>query len=82
MMKMLSELIQQRRQGQQDQIANLQQLSHDAVQQHRDREVQLDSQHLQILLKLIPAIAQVLAAEKAAPDELGSDVNQAASTVE
>lgn len=82
MMTMLGQLVQQKTQGKQDQITNIQQLSHDATQQHRDREMQLDQQHLQILLKLIPAIAQILAAEKAQPDELGADVSRAASEVQ
>lgn len=55
---------------------------HDAVQQHLGREVQLDANHLQIILKLIPAVAQILAAEKAAPDELGSDVTRAGSQIQ
>lgn len=55
---------------------------HDAVQQHLGREVQLDANHLQVILKLIPAIAQILAAEKAAPDELGADVTRAGSQIQ
>lgn len=55
---------------------------HDSIQQHLGREVQLDQNHLQIILKLIPAIAQILAAEKAAPDELGSDVTRAGSEIQ
>lgn len=61
---------------------NSQQQRSDAIQGHRDREVQLDSNHLQIILKLIPAIAQVLAAEKRDPGELGSDVNTAGSQIQ
>lgn len=56
--------------------------SHDAAQQHKGREIDLDSNHLQIILKLIPAIAQVLAAQKAAPDELGQDVEQASGEIQ
>lgn len=55
---------------------------HDMANQHKDREVQLDQNHLQIILKLIPAIAQILAAEKAAANELGSDVEQAAGSIQ
>lgn len=55
---------------------------HDMANQHKDREVQLDQNHLQIILKLIPAVAQILAAEKAAANELGSDVEQAAGSIQ
>lgn len=58
------------------------QQSHEAVQGHRDREVQLDQNHLQIILKMIPAMAQILAAEKRDPKELGPDVEQAGSEVQ
>src|SRR6185312_12735699 len=47
---------------------------HESVQGHKDREVQLDANHLQIILKLIPALAQILAAQKRDASELGADV--------
>jgi hypothetical protein len=55
---------------------------HQAVQGHKDREVQLDGNHLQIILKLIPALAQILAAEKASAAELGPDVATAGSQIQ
>lgn len=55
---------------------------HDALQQHMGREVQLDQNHLQIILKLIPAIAQILAAEKAQASELGQDVTEAGRQIQ
>src|SRR6185437_15616224 len=58
------------------------QQTHEMVQDHRAGSLQLDQNHLQIILKLIPAIAQVLAAEKAAPQELGSDVESAAGQIQ
>jgi hypothetical protein len=55
---------------------------HQAVQGHKDREIQLDTNHLQILLKLIPAFAQIIAAEKASAAELGPDVATAGSQIQ
>ena len=63
-------------------IQNKDQQLHEQMQGHKDREVDLDSNHLQIVLKLIPAIAQVLAAEKRDPKELGPDVAAQAQQVE
>jgi hypothetical protein len=56
--------------------------SADAVQGHRDREVQLDANHLQIILKLIPAIAQIIAAEKRDAAELGPDVQRTGAQIQ
>jgi hypothetical protein len=78
---------------QSDTQTNNNQLVHDMLQQHNDRgaqafqghkerEVQMDTNHLQILLKLIPAIAQIIAAEKASAAELGPDVTQAGSQIQ
>jgi hypothetical protein len=75
-------LIDSKRQQEAEQLQQLQQLIHDSHQGHRDREMQLDTNHLQILLKLIPAIAQVIAAEKRDPAELGSDVTQAGGQIQ
>lgn len=74
-------LMQAREQTASAQLTNREQMVHDMLQQHAGREVDIDTNHLQIILKLIPAIAQVLAAEKAQPAELGADVTQAAQEI-
>lgn len=76
------QLMQSREQTASAQLTAKQQMVHDMLQQHAGREVDIDTNHLQIILKLIPAIAQVLAAEKAQPDELGSDVTRAAGEIQ
>lgn len=81
-MKLQAQVLQDKLSMVHEHLQNQQELSHDAVQQHKGREVQLDQNHLQILLKLIPAIAQVLAAEKGNPQELGSDVESAAGAIQ
>jgi hypothetical protein len=58
-------------------IQSAQDRLHEAGQGLGDRHLQIADQHLQIILKLIPAIAGVLAAEKAPATELGGDVQQA-----
>jgi hypothetical protein len=63
-------------------LQNKEQQIHEGVQGHKDRELNLDSNHLQIILKLIPAIAQVLAAEKRDAGELGPDVEGAAGAIQ
>jgi hypothetical protein len=75
------QLLQSREQTASAELTNKQQMVHDMLQQHAGREVDIDTNHLQIILKLIPAIAQVLAAEKAAPTELGADVTQSAAQI-
>lgn len=59
-----------------------QQQTHELVQDNRAGSRELDNNHLQIILKLIPAIAQILAAEKASAQELGSDVEGAAGQIQ
>lgn len=81
-MHLLGEVNLAREQTAEQRLKNMQQLAHDAGQGHKDREVQLDSNHLQILLKLIPAIAQIIAAEKREPAELGSDVTGASREIQ
>jgi hypothetical protein len=55
---------------------------HEAHQSRREGSLQLDTNHLQIVLKLIPAIAQIIAAEKASAQELGPDVEDAAGAIQ
>jgi hypothetical protein len=80
-MKLQGELLQDRLGNAQDQLHHVQELTHDAIQQHKGREVQLDQNHMQILLAVIKAVTSVLSAEKGSPDELGSDVNRTVSEV-
>lgn len=82
MLDLQSQLLTAREQAANAQLTNREQMVHDALQQHAGREVDIDTNHLQIILKLIPAIAQVLAAEKAAPTELGGDVTNAAREIQ
>lgn len=63
-------------------LQNQQDRQNDTMNQHKGREVQMDSNHLQIILKLIPAVAQILAAEKAAANQLGPDVEGAAGAIQ
>lgn len=65
-----------------DAIQQKEQQIHEARQGHRDGQLQINDQHIQIILKLIPAIAGILAAEKADPNELGSDVTSAAGAIQ
>jgi hypothetical protein len=81
-MKLQGELLQSKNQNAAQQLTNREQMVHDMIQQHAGREVDIDTNHLQIILKLIPAMAQVLAADKAAPTELGSDVTNAAREIQ
>lgn len=76
------QLLQAKQQTASAQQQSREQMVHDALQQHAGREVDVDTNHLQIILKLIPAIAQVLAAEKAPPAELGADVTNAAQEIQ
>ncbi len=57
-------------------IQSQQDRQHDMMNQHKGREVDLDNNHMQIMLKLIGAYAQILAAEKASAGELAGDVEQ------
>lgn len=82
LMDALVQLTQQKHQTTAAAQSQSQQLLHEGLQGHMNREVQLDANHLQILLKLIPAMAQVLAAEKGAPSELGPDVTQAGEQIQ
>lgn len=81
-MQLVHEALQQHADRGHENTQNTQQQMHDGLQGHKDREIQLDQNHLQIILKLIPAIAQILAAEKQAANQLGSDVTQAASSIQ
>lgn len=80
-MDLQGQLLQSREQAANAQLSNREQMVHDMIQQHAGREVDVDTNHLQIVLKLIPAIAQILAAEKAAANQLGPDVTQAAGEI-
>ncbi len=80
--QLIHDALQRHGDRQHEQTQNANQASHEQVQGHKDREVQLDANHLQIILKLIPAIAQVLAAEKRDVSELGSDVSAAGNQIQ
>jgi hypothetical protein len=80
-LQLVHEAIQNQQKQQGDMQSQSAAQAHEHVQSHKDREVQLDANHLQIILKLIPAIAQVLAAEKRDVNELGADVSQAGSQI-
>lgn len=79
---LVHEMFQQQNQHGHEGTQNSHQANQDNLNAHKDREVQMDSNHLQILLKLIPAIASIIAAEKRAPDELGKDVTSTASQIQ
>jgi hypothetical protein len=81
-MELMGKILQQKTQIAADNRNQEQNITHEAFQQHKEREVNLDTNHLQILLKLIPAIASVLAAEKAQAQELGPDVTNAAGQIQ
>lgn len=76
------QLIDSKNQREHDQLAQLRQMIHDQSQGKADRNMQLDTNHLQIVLKLIPAIAGILSAEKADANELGPDVDNAAGQIQ
>lgn len=63
-------------------IQQKEQQIHEVHQSRREGSLQLDTNHLQIVLKLIPAIAQIIAAEKASAAELGPDVENAAGQIQ
>lgn len=79
--QLIHEMFQQQNQHGHEGTQNAHQSNADMVNAHKDREVQIDGNHLQIILKLIPAIASVLAAEKKAVNELGQDVTESASQI-
>jgi len=79
--KLQQELLSERVQMVHEALQSTQDRQHEAAHQIADRTVEMSDQHLQIILKLIPAIAQILVAEKKQASELATDVDSAGAQI-
>jgi hypothetical protein len=85
-MKLNAEMLHARQQLLQDQTQHVQTMNHEAIQGHADRQIQLNDQHLQILLALIKTFSAIEAAkaksEAVGGAEVGADITAADRAIE
>ena len=87
-MKLQGEILQEREGRLNDKLSAMQQMTHEASEGRKQREVDLDATHKDIVLHLIQAFSSVLSTQaKGNPEmdagaEMGKDVNEASSAIE